>query len=62
MKQKRKLRPLTYFYAHGFEVRTFPKHTVWKGARRAAAEPGAAERPEAGRKVRARHEAEACEI
>jgi hypothetical protein len=58
MKRKRKLRSLTYVYAHGFEAGTLQKHTVWKRARRTTtAGPGATAGPEAGRKARAKHAA-----
>ena len=57
MKRKRKLQSHTYVYAHGFEAGTLKKHSVWKRARRTAAEPGAAGRPEARRKGRAKHAA-----
>jgi hypothetical protein len=57
MKRKRKLRPLTYVYARGFEIVTLQKTTARKRARATAAEPGAAGAPVAGWKERAKHHA-----
>ncbi len=58
MKQKRKRQSHMYVYAHGFESGTLHRRIVWKKALRMAAEPGAADGPESGRKRRAKHEAE----
>jgi hypothetical protein len=57
MKRKRKLRSLTYVYAHGIETGTLHKHTMWKKAHRTATELGAAAGPEAGRTGRAKYAA-----
>jgi len=56
MKRKRRLRSLTYAYAHGVEAATPQEHTLWKRARWTAVEPRATDGLEAGRKWRAKHD------
>ena len=55
MKRKRKLRSLTYVYAHGFEAGTLHKHAVWKRTRRTVAKTRTAGGSGAGRKGCAKH-------